>query len=75
MVVLNDLGLTLEIIGFAMFLFVPIQETHNLITKHGSRLNEYINKHDKVRFTLRYLGISLVILGLIMQYQFFNLPT
>ena len=71
MVVLNDVGLTLEIIGFALFLFVPIQETYN-ITQSGKKgkIYEFINKHTKIRYGLRYGGISLIILGLIMQYGF-----
>jgi len=72
MVVLNDWGLTLEIIGFAIFLFVPLQETYNIVTSHGSKLNEYINKHDKLRQGLRFTGIIFIIIGLIMQYSFFQ---
>ena len=73
MVVLNDLGLTLEIIGFLLFLFVPIQETHNIITKSG-RLQTWMNAHHKSRYALRYGGIGLIVIGLIMQYSFLN-PT
>jgi len=72
MVVLNDLGLTLEIVGFLLFLFVPLQETYNIITEHGSKTSEFINKHHKIRYGLRYGGISLIISGLIMQYSFLN---
>jgi len=35
-----------------------------------SRITIFINKHDKVRYGLRYGGIGLIILGLIMQYGF-----
>jgi len=72
MVVLNDLGLTLEIIGFIIFMFVPLQETWNLKLAQAkeSRITIFINKHDKVRYGLRYGGIGLIILGLIMQYGF-----
>ena len=72
MVVLNDVGLTLEIIGFTIFLFVPLQETWNLKLNRAkeSIITIFINKHDKVRYGLRYGGIGLIILGLIMQYGF-----
>ena len=70
MVVLNDFGLTLEIIGFLVFLFVPLQETYNLIIGGKRRIPDFINKHTKIRYGLRYGGIGLIILGLIMQYGF-----
>jgi len=71
MVVLNDWGLTLEIIGFAIFMFVPLQETWNLKLAQAkeNRITIFINKHDRFRYGLRYGGIGLIILGLIMQYQ------
>ena len=72
MVVLNDLGLTLEIIGFGIFLFVPLQETYNLITEGKRRIPDFINKHTKVRYGLRYGGIILIVIGLAMQYSFLN---
>ncbi len=71
MVVLNDVGLTLEIIGFLLFLIVPIQETHNIITKSG-KIQTWMNEHHKTRYSLRYGGIGLIVLGLIMQYGFLN---
>ncbi len=76
MVVLNDVGLTLEIIGFALFLFVPIHETYD-ITHSGKkgRIYEFINSHYKTRYVLRYGGIGLIILGLILQYGFLNKPS
>jgi len=72
MVVLNDVGLTLEIFGFIIFMFVPLQETWNLKLAQAkeSRITIYINKHGKIRYGLRYGGIGLIILGLIMQYGF-----
>ena len=72
MVVLNDVGLTTEIIGFIIFLFVPIQETYNLTLNKTSKTHEFFNKHHKIRYGLRYSGISLIILGLIMQFGFLN---
>ncbi|MCH7757011.1 MAG: hypothetical protein IIA19_00810 [Thaumarchaeota archaeon] len=67
MSVLGDVGLTLEIIGFIIFLFMPIKETFNLVTVSA--------KENKItiRFDRRYFGIGLIILGIIMQYSFFNL--
>ncbi len=77
MVVLNDVGLTFEIIGFALFLFVPIQESYGLLLNGGKisksrKIHDFINEHDKFRIGLRYGGISLIILGLVMQYSFLN---
>ena len=72
MVVLNDLGLTLEIIGFAIFLIVPLQETYNQLMEGKRRTADFFNEHKKVRYGLRYSGIGLIILGLIMQYSFLN---
>lgn len=74
MVVFNDIGLTLEIFGFILFLFVPIQESFSLGIEHKrARLIEFINKHDKIRYGLRYGGIALIIAGLVLQYSFLNL--
>jgi len=74
MVVLNDWGLTLEIIGFAIFLFVPLQETWNLKLEQAkeNRITIFINKHDRFRYGLRYGGIVLIVVGLAMQYSFLN---
>lgn len=72
MVVLNDLGLTLEIIGFGIFLFVPIQETYNLVIEGKRRIPDYIDLHTKLRYGLRYGGIVLIVVGLAMQYNFLN---
>jgi len=72
MVVLNDLGLTLEIIGFAIFLIVPLQETYSLIVGKPSKVSNFITEHLKFRYGFRYGGIGLIILGLIMQYSFLN---
>lgn len=67
MSVLGDVGLTLEIIGFIIFLFIPIKETFNLVTVSA--------KENKITIRLdrRYFGIGLIILGIIMQYSFFDL--
>ena len=70
MVVLNDIGLTLEIFGFVIFLFVPLQEGYGLIVGKTDKAYEYFNSHHRTRYFLRYSGIGLIILGLIMQYGF-----
>ena len=70
MVVLNDLGLTLEILGFIIFLFVPLQETYNWTLEKTSKTHDFFNERKKLRYGLRYGGIGLIILGLIMQYGF-----
>jgi len=72
MVILNDLGLTLEIIGFGIFLFVPLVETYNWETEGKRRISDFINKHNKLRHGLRYGGIVLIVVGLAMQYSFLN---
>ena len=74
MVVFNDLGLTLEIIGFIIFLFVPLQETFNLKLNQAkdNRITKFIDKHDTFRYGSRYGGIGLIVLGLAMQYGFLN---
>ena len=74
MVVLNDAGLTLEIIGFVIFLFTPLIETYNITLNQAkeNRITEFLNKHDRIRYAIRYSGISLIVLGLAMQYSFLN---
>jgi len=74
MVILNDIGLTLEIAGFIIFLFVPIQESFNLSLNGGNkpRIRKFIENNPKVERLLRGLGIPLIIAGLIMQYGFLN---
>jgi len=71
MVVLNDWGLTLEIIGFIIFLFVPLQETFNLKVG-GNRTSDYFDEHPKLSTGLRITGISFIVSGLAMQYAFLN---
>jgi len=72
MVVLNDLGLSLEIAGFLIFLFVPITEGNSFIVNKLGKIDEWLYQNQKAQRFLRYLGVSLVIIGLIMQYQFLN---
>jgi len=77
MVVLNDLGLTLEIIGFIVFLFIPIAEkvgSYLLLNAapKENRVTEFLNKHDKTRFAVRGMGITMIAFGLILQYSFLN---
>jgi len=70
MVVLNDVGLTLEIAGFVIFLFVPITESSGYVQEKLPRIEEFFYKHQTFKKALRYIGIGLIILGLIMQYGF-----
>jgi|SaaInlStandDraft_2_1057019.scaffolds.fasta_scaffold855677_1 hypothetical protein len=76
MVVLNDVGLAMEIIGFALFIFVPLQETYNLELSGKStglrKIKDWIDEHNKTRYALRYVGIGLIIAGLIMQFSGLN---
>ena len=72
MVVLNDVGLTLEIMGFAIFLFVPITESSSFLQEKLGKVEEFFYQHKKTKKFLRYFGISLIIVGLIMQYQLLN---
>ena len=70
MVVLNDLGLTLEILGFIIFLFVPITESSGWLLEKLGKIEGFFYKHKSLKKFLRYFGIGLIILGLIMQYGF-----
>jgi len=72
MVVLNDVGLTLEIIGFGVFLFVPLIETHSWTLEGKRTITDFINEHTTLRYGLRYGGIGLILLGLVLQYSFLN---
>jgi len=73
MVVLNDWGLTLEILGFFIFIFVPITEGNSLIVEKLGKIDEWLYQNQKTQRILRYLGIGLVIFGLVLQYQRFNI--
>ncbi len=72
MVVLNDLGLSLEIAGFLIFLFVPITEGNSFIVNKLGKIDEWLYQNQKKQKFLRYLGIGLVIFGLFLQFQFLN---
>jgi len=76
-VVLNDVGLTLEIFGFIVFLFIPISEkvgSYLLIKKSPKEntITDYLNNHNKLRFGVRGFGITMITFGLILQYSFLN---
>ncbi len=66
---LNDIGLSLEIIGFVVFLFIPIRETFNLIinTDDKKPLEKVSQKMDNNK--VRGIGIGLVFIGLALQYD------
>jgi hypothetical protein len=79
MVVLNDVGLTLEIIGFLIFLIIPIhkvvtRETFNLVTEQSSDPPPptFMEKHPHLENLLRGICITLITFGLILQYSFLN---
>jgi len=72
MVVLNDYGLIFEIIGFFIFIFVPITEGNSIIRNKLGKIDEWLYQNQKKQKFLRYLGIGLVIFGLFLQFQFLN---
>ena len=77
MVVLNDLGLFLEIIGFAIFVAVPIHKTiSGFILLESSPdpkgVKPFLEKHPNLENLLRVLGIVIILAGLMMQFTFFN---
>lgn len=63
---LNDIGITLEILGFVIFLFIPIRETFNLKLS-SAKDNRISDKMDNNK--VRGLGIFLVFFGLALQYN------
>ena len=69
MITLNDLGLSLEILGFVIFLFIPIRETFNLTinTDEKKPFEKISAKMDNNK--VRGMGIALVFIGLVMQYD------
>ena len=77
MVVLNDLGLFLEIIGFGIFLAIPIHKaaTGFLLLNSAQDpkgITLFLNNHPKFESLLRGLGITFIVAGLMMQFTFFN---
>ena len=62
----NDLGLTLEIAGFIIFLYIPIRETFNIKLSQAKE-SQITKKMDKR--SVRIFGILLVFVGLILQYN------
>ena len=76
MVVLNDIGLTIEIIGFILFLITPASPVSRLIlssTKHDRFGFLEWKIPDKIGLPLRIISIPLIISGLAMQFTFFNI--
>ena len=53
MVVLNDIGLTLEIFGFGIFLFVPIMESFGFSQEKLPRIQEFFYQHKSLERGLR----------------------
>ena len=77
MVVLNDLGLFLEIIGFGIFLAIPIHKAATGFLKLNQApdpkgITLFLEKHPKLENLLRGFGIVLIVAGLMMQFTFFN---
>lgn len=66
---LNDIGISLEILGFVIFLFIPIRETFNLlINPDEKKLWEKLTmKLDNNK--VRGFGIGLIFIGLALQYN------
>ena len=62
----NDLGLTLEIAGFIIFLYIPIRETFNIRWSQAKE-SKITKKMDKR--SVRIFGILLVFVGLMLQYN------
>jgi len=72
MITLNDLGLSLEILGFIIFLFIPIRETFNLTINPDEKkpFEKVSQKMDNNK--VRGIGIVIVFIGLAMQYDWLN---
>lgn len=63
---LNDIGISLEILGFVIFLFIPIRETFNW-TLESAPSHKILDKMDNNK--VRGLGIGLIFFGLGLQYN------
>ena len=69
MVSYNDVGLTLEILGFCVFLFISVIPSNSLGLSQADKIEKFFRKHRDFEKILRYLGICGVIAGLLMQYS------
>jgi len=78
MVIFNDVGLAIEIIGFILFLITPASPQSFLLINEGSDNYRYnfLAKRlpEKIGLPLRIIAIPLIVIGLAMQFTFFNLP-
>ena len=79
MVVLNDVGLFFEIVGFVIFLAIPIQRVAGGFLRLNSApedkgLKSFIDNHPRFENALRGFGVTFIVAGLIMQFTFFNQP-
>lgn len=68
----SDIGIVFQIVGFFVFMFVPIIETNSFLVRGPKKfiIQEFMHKHPKFRFLLRGLGLQLVIVGLALQLSF-----
>jgi len=75
MVVYNDIGLTVEIIGFVLFLITRASPASMLLLNEGSDSKfRFLEKKlpDSIGLPLRVISIPLIVIGLAMQFTFFN---
>jgi len=75
LVVLNDVGLIIEIVGFILFLFTRASPASRLLLNEGSDSKfRFLEKKlpDKIGLPLRVISIPLIVIGLAMQFSFFN---
>ena len=75
---LNDIGIILEIIGFVLLLFTASRNPHQSLLALGEhKESPFDTLREKIipdKYVYRGLGfgIGLVILGLVFQYSNFN---
>jgi hypothetical protein len=65
--IMGDVGIFMQMIGFSIFLIIPIKETFNIqleATKE-SRLSSFLE-----RKSVRIFGILLILIGLSFQFDF-----
>jgi len=76
MVVLNDLGLLIEIIGFVLLFITPNKVSSMLLLSEGSDSKwSFLDWRlpDKIGLPLRVLIVPSIVIGLVMQFTFFNI--
>ncbi len=76
MVVLNDVGLAIEIIGFVLLFITPNKVSSYLLLNEGHNFKwNFLDWRlpDKIGLPLRYAIVPFIVSGLVMQFTFFNL--